>query len=199
MPIDRFLQWGAETRDRDFSGRSLVSALYRSLLYGILGPLLRFYYRSRLALKIRGWTPFRQPRFRLLREVRSRYPRPFLLRLWLRSQTNLCAASDWGRLLITLHALKNRTTSLPWLLPEEALFAHSLDCKGFAVLLSTLLTLCGRANELWIGLPAHGEDGHAWVVIESEGGRTAVDQLNGSGAPEPVYLKEHCFAITLLL
>jgi len=199
MPLARFLQWGAETRGRDFSGRSLVSTLYRTLLYGVLDPALWFFYRCKLALQVQGAAPFRQPRFRLLREIRTRYPRPFLLRLWLRSQPDLCAASDWGTLLISLHVLKGRATSLPWLLPEEALFAHSLDCKGFAVLLSALLTICGRANELWIGLPSDGEDGHAWVVIESEGGRIAVDQLNGRGIPEPVYLKEHPFAITLPL
>ncbi len=196
MPLDRFLQWGAETRDRDFSGRPFLGSLYRTLLYGIFDPLLWFLYRCRIALQVQGLAPFRQPRFRLLREVRTRYSRPFLLRLWLRSQPDLCAESDWGTILTPLHALKERATSLPWLLPEEALLAHSLDCKGFAILLSTLLTICGRENELWIGLPANGEDGHAWVVIECEGGRIAVDQLNGRGVPEPVYLKEHRFAIT---
>ncbi len=199
MPFDRFLQWGAETRDRDFSGRRLLGALYRTLLYGILDPLLWFFYRLRLALAGQGLKAFRSPRFRLLRKIRTRYPRPFLLRSWLRSQPDLCLNTDWVGILKTIHVLKKRANFLPWLLPEETLFAHSLDCKGFALLFSSLLTVCGIRNELWIGLSADGTDGHAWVAIEDEGGRIAVDQINGQGIPEPVYLKEHLFAMTIAL
>jgi len=199
MPLDRFLQWGTKTRDRNFPGRVFVGVLYRILLYGIFDPLLWFFYRLRFALSGQGLQTFRQPRFRLLREIRSRCPRPILLRLWLRSHPDLCGASGWVGLQTAIHTLKKRTNTLPWLLPEETLLAHCLDCKGFAVLFSSLLTICGFNNELWIGLAGDGENGHAWVVIEDGGGRIAVDQMNGLGVPEAVYLKEHRFAMTISL
>jgi hypothetical protein len=196
MILTRFLEWSVSVRTRRFPGRSLLGQFYRFLLFTIFHQALKLAYRTGLFLKMKRGYPFLLSDYRLLKEVRLHFPAPYLARRWLQSLLPGPERVEYTGLLSRMHAAKSRTQRAPWLLPETAILAPALDCKGFAVLLSSLLNVSGITNELWIGLPSNGQDGHAWVVLETKDGRIAVDQCNGHGIRESDYLSEHTYSIT---
>ncbi len=196
MILARLLEWGAALREMTFPGRSPTGKLYRLFLFRLFNPALQLAYSLRLALHTRSLHPFSLSDYRLLEEVRSRHRRPYLIRHWLSSRQDPLGPPSPHQLIAHVNTLKGRTTHAPWLLPETALLSPSLDCKGFAVLLSALCDVSGFTNELWVGLPADGSSGHAWVVIETSRGRIAVDQFNGFGTEEALYRRRHPFAMT---
>jgi hypothetical protein len=196
MILSRFVEWGVALREVTFPGRSLAGKLYRLFLFGLFNPCLQLAYSLRFSLRTRSWHPFSLPDYRLLREVRSLHRRPYLIRRWFSSKQSPLGPLGPNQLITKVNAMKGRIPHAPWLLPETALLSPALDCKGFAVLLSALCNVAGFTNELWVGLPADGKAGHAWVVVETGRGRKAVDQFNGSGTDEAVYRHQHPFAMT---
>ncbi len=196
MTLARFLEWGTILREMTFPGRSLAGKLYRLFLFGLFNPCLQLAYALRLSLRTGSRHPFSLSDYRLLREVRRRYRRPYLVRRWLSARQSPLGPLGPNHLIAQMNAVKGRLPHAPWLLPETALLSLALDCKGFAVLLSALCNIAGFTNELWVGLPADGQSGHAWVVVETGRGRIAIDQLNGSGTDEALYRLQHPFAMT---
>ncbi len=199
MLLSRFLEWEISVRSHRFPGRFFLGALYRFLLYRIFDPLLRFTYRIRIAWKTRRIEPFHLSGYRLIQAVRLQTPTPLLIRRWCSFPHPISRAQCLKETITRLHSTKYRTPSAPWLLPETVLLAPALDCKGFAVLLSSLLSAVSIPNEFWIGLPSDGRNGHAWIVVETEQGRIAVDQFNGMGVQESLYRLLHPYALTLRL
>jgi hypothetical protein len=200
MSLTRFPEWEVLLRRSHFPGRFLLGRFFQFFLFRMYAPLLRWIYQGRLSLRKKNTSPFHFSGYRLLREVRLHYPTPFLIRWWHRNQDYNKKGDHLPEEIIAyLHSIKSRTSPAPWLLPETALVAPSLDCKGFSTLLSSLLSTAGIKNELWIGLPSNGEDGHAWVVLETPDGRIAVDQFNEMGVPEFLYLQDHPFPLTLTI
>ena len=199
MVLARFLEWRDAARSGEFPGRTYLGQLYRFFLFRVFDPGLKFFYRLRLCLKTGKLDPFTNPEYRLLREIRCHYPTPWLLRNWAATMPLTRGLARYDDLISHVHAVKSQAPSGSWILPETAMLASSLDCKGFAVLLSTLLTIHGIPNELWIGLPADGLIGHAWIIVHAEGERIAIDQLNGHGTRELLYLHDHPYAMTVRL
>ncbi len=196
MILSRFLEWGVALRETTFPGRPLAGKLYRLFLFGLFNPGLQLVYSLRLFLHTRSPQLFSLSDYRLLREVRRRYRRPHLIRRWLSSRQSPLGPLGPNQLIAQVNTMKGRIPHAPWLLPETALLSPVLDCKGFAVLLSALCNVAGFTNELWVGLPADGSTGHAWVVVETGRGRIAVDQFNGSGTDEALYRHRHSFAMS---
>jgi hypothetical protein len=196
MILDRFLEWSDELRIRQFRGRELLGRFYRFVLFGVFDQSLKLLYRVRISLKLRTLYPFTVSNYRLLKEVRRVFPRSFLLKSWNSTLPVTKGLANYDDLIAQVHATKNHAPSKSWILPETAVFSPSLDCKGFAILLSALLNVHGIDNELWIGLPSDGTVGHAWIVVVAEGERIAVDQFNGHGTKELLYLHDHPYAMT---
>jgi len=195
--VNKLIKWRIGVLSQSFPGRAFMGRLYRFLLFALFDPALKWIYRLRIALQEKRPSFLLLSDFRLLKEVRSHFPAPPLLRRWVKAGLPARGKSGYPGILLQIHAAKFRTRKAPWILPETALFSPSLDCKGFAVLFSSLLNAAGIRNELWIGLPSDGKDGHAWVVLETDYGRIAVDQFNGDGIRESVFLLDHPYAITI--
>ena len=199
MILARILEWRDAARSGEFRGRRYLAHLYRFFLFQIFDPGLKFLYRLRLCLKTGKLAPFSTSDYRLLKEVRRHYPKPWLVRSWGMTMPLTRGLASYDDLISHVHALKPHAPSQSWILAETAILAPSLDCKGFAVLVSALLTIHGIPNELWIGLPTDGLIGHAWIIVYAEGERIAVDQLNGYGTREVAYLHDHPYAMTVRL
>lgn len=196
MMLSRFLEWSVDIRARAFPGRLLLGRLYRILLFTLLDTIFESAYRIRICLKEKSLLPLLLSEYRLLKKVRGHFPSPYLCRKWVRGLKPRNFPTGYTDLLSEIHAAKFRTPKAPWRLPETALLAPELDCKGFAVLFSSLLNTVEIKNELWIGIPSNGKDGHAWVVVETTEGRIAVDQFNGNGIQETLFLINHPFSVT---
>ena len=196
-PVNNLIKWRMGILSQSFPGRTFLGRLYRFLLFALFDPALKWIYRFRIALQEKRPSYLCLSDYRLLKEVRSHFPAPPLLRRWARTGLLNRGRTGYEGILLQIHAAKFRTRKAPWILPETALFSPSLDCKGFAVLFSSLLNAAGIRNQLWIGLPSDGKDGHAWVVLETDYGRIAVDQFNGDGIRESVFLLEHPYAIRI--
>ncbi|MDX1764117.1 MAG: hypothetical protein R3231_07340 [bacterium] len=199
MILARFLEWRDAARRREFRGREYLARLYRFFLFQLFDPGLKFLYRLRLCVKTGQLSPFTNSDYRLLKEIRRHYPTPWFVRSWSKTMPLTRGLADYDDLISQVHALKSHAASQSWILPETAILAPTLDCKGFAVLVSTLLAVHRIPNELWIGLPAEGLIGHAWLIVTAEGERIAVDQLNGYGTRELLYLHDHPYAMTVRL
>ena len=197
MNLVRLLHWGTDIRNQNFPGRILLGKFYKALIFSILNPTLKLAYRICLVFKEKSFTPLFFTDYCLIKKVRSWYPAPFLARRWVQSLPPQLHPSRYTDILSSLHSRKLRTQTGIWLLPETALLASTLDCKGFAVLFSALLNAAGMKNELWIGLPSDGQGGHAWVVLDVPDGRIAVDQFNGNGTDETLYLLNQLYALKI--
>lgn len=197
LPVYNLIRWRVGVLSLNFPGRTFLGRIYRILLFTLFDPSLKFIYRLRIALKEKRPSYLFLSDYRLLKEVRSHFPPPPLMRRWVRTGLPNQGRAGYAGVLSQIHAAKFRARKAPWILPETALLSPTLDCKGFAVLFSTLLNALGIKNELWIGLPSDGMDGHAWVVLETDQERIAVDQFNGDGIRESVFLLEHPYAITI--
>lgn len=193
----KLLHWSFILRNRPFPGRFFLGRLYRFFLFWFIDPFLGLIYRARLSFKEKKLSPFALSDYQLLKTLRHQYPVPTSILRWVET---LSLKNDtpnrYRELLSQLHTIKSRTETGGWLLPETALLSPELNCKGFAVLLSSLLSALEIKNELWIGLPADGKGGHVWVVLETNPGRIAVDQFNGHGVEEPLFLLRHRYAMT---
>lgn len=194
---DNLIRWRVGVLSRGFPCRSFLGRIYRFLLFAILDPALKFVYRLRIAWKEKKPSCLFLSDYRLIKEVRYHFPAPSILRKWAKTGIPSPWRAGYAGILSKIHTAKFRIQRAPWILPETALLSPHLDCKGFAVLFSSLLNAIGLKNELWIGLPSNGKDGHAWVVLETDHGRIAVDQFNGEGIQEPVFLLEHPYAIMI--
>ncbi len=82
---------------------------------------------------------------------------------------------------------KGRAIILPWVSAEEAWLLPALDCKAFSVLLLELLKNLGIKSELWVGLNACEEEGHAWLEVEINGRKRVLDR----DYQQAMSIKEH--------
>lgn len=197
MILSRLMEWSATVRNRDFTGRSFLGKLYRLFLFSLMDRGLKLFYRLHFSVKEKNLAPFRLSDYQLLKLVRAGTPTPYLCRRWVQSIPLHHHSSRYTDILAAIHAIKFRTKTDQWIFPETALLAPELDCKGFATLFSSVLNAIGILNELWIGLPSDGRNGHAWVVLETEDGRIAVDQFNGNGTDEALFHLHHPYSMTL--